>query len=100
MSLDTLNDDAIGFLEVDVAELRRKLPGFIQREVQSLVRDRQFVVAWPDWVREAANRAMNTEGLLPPFAVKQVEDAMRVADRIERKMLRDIEQGEFLAGRR
>lgn len=68
-------------------------------EAARTIRDAQFRVAWPLDVRKTLVKAANTEGDLPPFAVKQVEWALRTARAIERRMAADIRKAEALAPR-
>ena len=58
------------------------------------IRTANFRPAWPIEVRKILVRAANTEGDLPPFAVKQVRWALAQARTIEKKMESDIRAAE------
>lgn len=66
----------------------------LQEEVRSVVRDAEFVKFWPATVKDVLIKALRTEGDIPAFAEFEVKNALRDAQRIERKFIKDIEQGE------
>jgi hypothetical protein len=66
----------------------------IQAQARAIVRDADFVQAWPAEVKAILVKALRTEGEFPGYAVKEVRWAMKEAQRIERKCVKDIEQGE------
>lgn len=66
----------------------------LQSEARSLIRDADFVKAWPAEVKQVLATALRTEGDLPLYAVKEVRWALKEAQRIERKCAKDIEAGE------
>lgn len=63
-----------------------------------VIQTSDFREFWPIEVRKDLVRAaQHNSGIpLPPYAVRRVERALRVARGIERRMARDIEAGEAL----
>lgn len=66
----------------------------LQREATRIIQDADFREFWPIEVRKTLVRAAQTEGDLPPYAERQVRNALRDARRIESRMSKDIEVGE------
>lgn len=58
------------------------------------IADADFRQAWPIDVRMTLVKAAKTEGEIPQYAERIVRNALRAAERIERKLARDIEVGE------
>lgn len=65
-----------------------------QKEALALYTTADFRDFWPTDVRLAVARAANTDGDLPPYAVRIVERALRDARGVERRMAKDIAIGE------
>lgn len=66
----------------------------LQDEARTLIRDADFVKAWPAEVKAVLAKTLQTEGEVPAYAVREVQRALAEARRIERKCAKDIEQGE------
>ncbi len=69
------------------------MPNF-QRDAADCIATAEFRAAWPWNVRKTLVRAAQTEGEFPPYAVRDVERALRAARGIERRMAKDIAVGE------
>jgi hypothetical protein len=66
----------------------------LQQQARLAIANADFRQCWPVDVRQNLVRAAMTEGELPPYAVRTVERALRVAAAIEKRLGRDIEVGE------
>jgi hypothetical protein len=65
-----------------------------QDQARRAIADADFRQCWPVNVRQTLVRAAFTEGELPAYAIRQVENALRIAAAIEKRLGRDIEVGE------
>lgn len=66
----------------------------LQEQATNLIADADFRTAWPIETRKILVRAARTEGEMPAYAVKRVKAALAEARNIERRMERDIAQGQ------
>jgi len=66
----------------------------LQDQARNTIVEADFRLAWPVDVRKTLVKAAMTPGEMPPFAVGLVTRALRTAERIEKNLARDIEQGE------
>lgn len=66
----------------------------LQEQARNVVREADFVPAWPAEVKAVLVKALCTTGDLPLYAEKEVRWAIKEAQRIERKCEKDIAVGE------
>lgn len=70
------------------------MPTNLQQDAANVIAHADFRDFWPLKTRLVLVRAAQTEGEFPPYAVRDVERALRDARGIERRMAKDIAVGE------